>query len=277
MPLFRRVLPSLLADHLPGTDGGRGPIRLWLDRLRDSFWFVPTIMAVVAGLAGILVPYLDQWLASRDALILSLTVSAGPSGARGILQSIAGSSITVTATVFSITVATLALTSGQFGPRLLRTFVSDRGIQVSMGSFLASFIFPLLLLRSIRSAGEESGADFVPQVGVTLSIGLAVVAVGVLIYFVHHLSLMIRAPYVIETVGAELDGTIDEMLPPKRGDARNDKLEPYLPAPERADRVVVARSESAGYIAYIETDSLLKLAKKYDVVLWTLVGAGHYV
>lgn len=46
----------------------------------------------------------------------------------------------------------LSLASGQFGPRLLRNFVRDTGNQIVLGTFVATFLYCLLVIRTIRSA-----------------------------------------------------------------------------------------------------------------------------
>ena len=75
-------------------------------------------------------------------------------GAWWFLATAAGSIITVAGTAFSITMAVLALSSSQFGPRLIRNFIRDIGNQVVLGTFLATFLYCLVVLRTVR--GGES-------------------------------------------------------------------------------------------------------------------------
>ena len=53
------------------------------------------------------------------------------------------------------------------GPRLLRNFVRDRGNQFTLGAFLGTFSYSLMVLRSVRT---ESGGAFVPNLA--LSVGI---------------------------------------------------------------------------------------------------------
>ena len=69
--------------------------------------------------------------------------------ARQILTAIAAAVITVVGLVFSITIVALTLASTQFGPRILRNFVRDRGTQVTLGAFVATFVFVVLALGSV--------------------------------------------------------------------------------------------------------------------------------
>ena len=60
--------------------------------------------------------------------------------------------------VFSITVVVLQLTSSQFSPRVLRTFLRDRLTQFSLGTFVATFVYSVTVLRTVTSGD----AAFVP-------------------------------------------------------------------------------------------------------------------
>ncbi len=79
----------------------------------------------------------------------------------------AGATITVTGVVFSITIVALSLAS-QFGPRLLYNFMRDRGNQFVFGLFIATYLYCLLVLRTIRS-GEDHA--FVPHASILLGFG----------------------------------------------------------------------------------------------------------
>ena len=262
-------------------------VSIWVERLRDSFWFLPGVLASTAALLGAAMPYLDGLLQSRNWTPgpTILLYDIGPAGARAVLTAIAGSSITVAATVFSITIATLTLTSSQFGPRLLRTFTTDRGVQASLGTFIATYVYPLLVLRVVRTAGDEEGAtSYVPHLSVALASVLALVATGVLIYFVHHVALIIRAPQVIAEVGDELDETIDHVIPADGSKGDQDAPDPEEVPGLRAagserpdDAIVVARSGRSGFITVIGHKGLLRLAEKVNGALWLAATPGDYV
>lgn len=249
-----------------------------LTRAREGFWLIPLVMVLLASALGVSMPWVDAWLETDgDAWRrIPLVYDANPEGARSLLGAIAGSSITVAATVFSITIATLALTSQQFGPRLLRTFIRDRGVQAALGTFLASFTYAMLVLRVVRG-GEN--ATFVPHISTTLAIGIALAAVFMLVYFIDHVATMIRAPQIIHAVGAELDAVMDERIPADgwRGDSDEDSDALCLPAPQDLAAQAAACAPYAGYITYIDEGALVTLAAQCDTVLRLPVHVGGYV
>lgn len=114
---------------------------------------------------------------------------------------VASSTIGVAGTVFSITIAALSLAAGQMGPRLLRNFTRDRGVQIALGTFLGTFTFALMVLRAVR---DKSEGAFVPHLALSTAIFFALVCVGMLIYFVDHMASCINVDTVIALVSADL-------------------------------------------------------------------------
>ena len=116
--------------------------------------------------------------------------AGGPHGAPTLLSTVAGSVITVAGVVFSITIAALPQASSQFGPRLLRNFMRDTANQLVLGTFVATLLYCILVLRAIP-AGEHAVA---PHVSVTVAVALAVASL--LVNVIHHVSFSIQAHQV---------------------------------------------------------------------------------
>ena len=143
--------------------------------LRGTFWLVPSSMALGAtGLAFGMV-WLDELVTGEFIDGLSWVYTGGPDGAREVLSTIAGSMITVAGVSFSITIVALTLASQQFGPRILRSFLRDMGNQVVLGTFVSTFLYCLLVLRTVRG---HDGAEFVPHMAVTTGVVLATLSLG---------------------------------------------------------------------------------------------------
>lgn len=156
------------------------------DHLQQSYWFLPSIMAVAAVLLAGGMIWLDSFVGSAWMDGFAWLYASRPSGARLVLSSVGGSMITVAGTVFSVTIAAVVYASGQYGPRLLSNFMSDRGNQVTLGTFIATFLYCLVVLRTVRSPEESGGAGFVPNLALLVGVLLAVCSIAVLIFFIHH-------------------------------------------------------------------------------------------
>jgi len=103
---------------------------------------------------------------------------------REVLIAIAAAIITVVGVVFSITILALTLASQQFGPRMMRNFVRDVGNQVTLGVFVATFVFSCW--RSVRL--PSTPRNFVPHVSIAVAEVLLLVDLAVLIYFINHIA-----------------------------------------------------------------------------------------
>jgi len=235
--------------------------------LRASYWFMPSLMALGAVLLAAATLQVDQRLEAERGNRFAWLYTGGASGARDVLAAIAGSTIAVAGTTFSITIAVLQLTSGQFGPRLLRNFMRDTGNQIVLGTFTATFLYCLLVLRQVRGLDDF---QFVPHLSVTVGIALGVASVGVLIYFIHHIASSIQVANVIATVGRELEHTVERLFPEAagRGGDAAESPRPGVALPAGFEQeCAILPSAGSGYIEAVDSDRLVALAREHEVVL----------
>ena len=172
------------------------------ESVRSSYWFVPAVMAAGALVLGVAAVWLDAGPGTQWLDHLGWYQKAKPEAAREMLSAIAASMITVAGVVFSITIVAIAFAAGQYGPRVLTNFMSDRGNQTTLGTFIGTFVYSLVVLRTIHS-GDTA---FVPQFAVLLGIFLALCSIAVLIFFVHHVPRSIHVNAVIGRIGEQLIG-----------------------------------------------------------------------
>ena len=242
-------------------------LRKFFSDLKETFWLVPGLMVVVGVLGAVGFVSLDRAGAVPDWLIVSAWLyNGGGTGARTLLGAVAASTIGVAGTVFSITIAALSLAAGQMGPRLLRNFTRDRGNQVTLGAFLGTFSYALMVLRSVRT--EDEGA-FVPHLSLSVSILLAFVCVATLVYFVGHMAGRISVDTVIQLVSEDVRSAIQRLTTDK---------EQHMPPPEafwhNAVQVVDPRR---GYLQQLDDNGLAEWAAAHGASIRLLVRPGDYV
>ena len=246
----------------------------YAEKLRVSFWFLPTLMATGAVVMALGMVALDQTVTDERLHAWGWAYSGGAQGASAVLQTIAGSMITIAGVVFSLPLVALSLASSQYGSRLLRNFMRDTMTQLVLGTFVATFLYCLLVLRTIRRT-EEGG--FVPHLSVTLGVLFAIASLWVLIYFIHHVAVSIQADEIVARVSDDLNSGIDRLFP-ARGQAAN------AGGPEDAG-VPANFSEGAapigapgdGYLQIVDLDALLRVARDADVILRLERRPGQYV
>ncbi len=237
---------------------------LW-ELIRSSFWFIPGLMVFFAIAFSFIIINADRRLPAELLPFLDLLFTGGPDGARSILSTVAGSMITVAGVAFSITIVALTMASSQFGPRLLTNFMKDKGNQFVLGMFIATFIYCLLILSTVYSSENNV---FVPKISVTFSLILALINVGVLIYFIHHVSTTIQADHIIAAVYDELLETFRRIFPIEIGHGKQEnaglspRSDPDEDKYQNTDPIYAIKS---GYLQAIDGDGLLEIAGKYDI------------
>jgi uncharacterized membrane protein len=246
--------------------------RWWLD-LNSSLWFVPSLMVLGAIVAAYFLVHLDDSIGHEWTKEHPLLFGAGADGARGMLSAIAGSMITVAGLIFSLTLSTLAQVSSQYTSRLLRNFMRDRSNQVVMGFFVSIFVYCLVVLRTIRGGDERV---FVPSLAVAFGLLLALVSIGMLIFFIHHIASSIQAANVIGGAAHETEKTFDKLFPKELGEAATPAEEADLTAGPALRWVTIAARES-GYIQGIDEEALLAFAHQANGVVRMEYAIGSYV
>jgi uncharacterized membrane protein len=259
--MYRGVLSSGLGSH-------------WRrEVLRTSLWFVPALEvgAAIVLFAGTLA--VDRGAYHGDFTLPGWVISGSADAARQILTTIAAAIITVVGVVFSVILVTLTLASTQFGPRMLRNFIRDRSTQVTLGTFVATFVYAVLVLASI---GVGSHGEFVPHVSVTVTLALMVADLAVLIYFIHHTAVSIQLPQVIASIAADLAEAIKEQ--------GSGNTEPHPKAGPTAAELVGRAEEGAvllapvsGYVQFIRHQNLVRLATEADAVINLEQRPGHFI
>jgi uncharacterized membrane protein len=242
--------------------------------VRESFWFLPALMTVVAVLLSLITVELDDQLKWNGLGTGPFGNVASADGARTLLATIAGSMITVASLTFSITIASLSLASSQFGPRLIRNFIRDTGNQVVLGTFIATFAYCLMVLRTVR--GTEA-ITFVPSISMIVAVVLAMTSLAVLIYFINHISMSIQATRIIATIGQDLSWIIDRLYPEVRDGEEDEpgyrEEQDWRPRGE-SRRVYSLRS---GYIQGVNYRRLVEAAREPDLVINVPHHAGQFV
>jgi uncharacterized membrane protein len=245
------------------------PKNIWA-YLRSTYWFVPSLITLgsVALAFGLLA--LDRHAADREMLPEWLT-GGGSDGAREILSSVAGSIMTVVSVTFSVTIVALSVASQHFGPRLLNNFMRDTAVQVVLGIFIGTFVYCLLVLRTVQ--GENDHYErFIPHLGVAGAVMLTLVSVAALIFYIHHVATAIQVSQIAMSVARDFERGIDRLFPEQLGH----DLDPAQPRPSPPPGAFKVPARSSGYVQHVEADTILALAARSGVVVWLQVRPGDF-
>lgn len=246
-----------------------------LEDLRSSYWFLPCLMSAAAILLVIFSHDFERRFGIGDLPGLGWLFAIGAPGARAVLGTVATSAIGTASVVFSISIVALSLTSSQFGPRLLKNFMRQQFTQLTLGTFMATFIFTLFSLATVPESG---GAGPVPYLAVLIALVFGLVSFLFLIFYVQHIVVFIQAPKVIEDVSSQLMERL-ECLPER--EAEEDLVQPPVgadafPEEDAPGESLCVTAESAGYLQAVDVDTLVGLAADRDLRVRLVLRAGQF-
>jgi len=239
--------------------------------LRGGFLVRPLLIAVVLGACGAVLSSLEE-AAPIAATWVPTTLFPSredPQVAQVILSVIAQSIMTVVSIVFAILLMTLTLASMQFSPRILISFVRDRGTQWTLGIFLGTFSYCVAALPAARAMPHP----FAPVVTVAGAMLLALVCVGWLLFFIHHISQAISVNHIVDRIARETEQVVDELMPHPR--AGHYKAAPPAFVPEEPEFAIL--NEVSGYIRFIDTRRLVEFARTHHLRVRVTRQVGHFV
>jgi uncharacterized membrane protein len=237
-------------------------------RIAVSLWFLPTIYAA----ASIGVANLTIWLDSVvDAPIgVRPDLVSDPGTAATFAGAIAAATLAFVAVVFATTLVAIQLAASQYSPRTVRIFIRSRVTRITLGLFLATFVFSLIVLVSNR-ASVSSAKQFAPVVSVTALLALSLATVFGFVAYLHGVVRLMRVQYLLETIASESRRSIEENFPPASAYV---DVEPPAPDPA-AHRLCY--TGTAGVITATDLHGLAELCRRNECWLELTVGVGEYL
>lgn len=235
--------------------------------LSTSLWALPGAILVISIAAAVATTLLDRLLSDDIRWADWLFYTGSAEAAREIFSTIAGSMLTITGVVFSITMLVLQLASSQFSPRALRTFLRDVPSKVALGTFVGTFAFALVGLSTVRSTDE---LEFVPRLTVTVAFVLILASLAMFLHYIHHTARRIQVTSIIKSIGEETIAAIERRLP----EASSGQAAETVPMTSLPYGI---RSRHVGVIQNVAEDKLVELARRDDLVLEVARCVGSFV
>jgi uncharacterized membrane protein len=251
-------------------------LKHWLEVLQSSYWVIPGGMAIL-GMLMVPILYLIHSLLPQFLLQLDFfqhLQNMELATARGILATVASAAIGTASVVFSVSIVVLSLTASQFGPRLLKNFLKQGVAQLTLGTFIATFMFSLFGFTLLDSSINDVNLAYLL---VTVTILLGAGSFFVLIFYIHHIATFIQAPRVIDDVSRALMARL-KMLPQKGTDSG--PTERSRSGKDQAAKQTIVHellTPRSGYVQVIDFDAMLERAVSRDLHIELLIYPGQFV
>jgi uncharacterized membrane protein len=168
---------------------------------------------------------------------------------------------------------------------MMRNFVRDVGNQITLGVWVATFVYAVLTLGAISGSSTKT---FVPDISITVTEVLLIADVVVLIYFIHHIAKSIQLPEVVASIATDLFKAIDAEFP----EVVNDSPYPLTSVVTRDDsddrsvdelckllekQGATVPSGTSGYLQFVGYGQLVGIAENAGAVIRLSHRTGHFV
>ncbi len=244
-----------------------------LSRNEVNLWRMPLFLSVVAtALFGITVG--ADALNAQGIIHLPAWISnGGIDDARSILSSEMGAVSTVLALIFSVALLVLSMVATLFGFRLLYRFVQDWVTQVTIGLFLATFIYILLAYVVTRS---DSSGVFIPQLTLLKACLIVVVSFGFLVFYSHRIAVSIQNPDMIAGIVIDMDKALKYQHKFDRGKAEGAAVSDMAKTNQSGEAGLVC-SVKSGYLQELDHPAMLAAAVKANGRIELIFRPGQFV
>jgi uncharacterized membrane protein len=238
-----------------------------------NLWRIPLQLSLAAtALFGItLIPdILDRYGVIH---IPSWLTMGSIDDARAILSAMMGAVATVLALIFSVALLVLSMVSTLFGPRLLYRFLQDWVTQVTIGIFMATFVYICLVFLVTH---QDPRSSFIPQISLITSWVLVVLSFGFLVYYSHRVARSIQNPDMIGAIA-------DDLYVAAGGAHVSGAGEGAGAAPDdatilrQAETGVIVSCAKSGYLQHVDHVALVAAALAADCLIVLRFRPGQFV
>jgi uncharacterized membrane protein len=237
-------------------------------RIAVSLWFMPSVFALLAVGAAFAAIWLDDTIAAPVRVRFGLV--SDPDTAASVAGTIAAATLAFVAVVFGTTLVAIQLAASQYSPRTVRVFIRSRVTRLTLGLFLATFVFSLVILISNR-ASVTSAQQYAPVISVTLLLVLTLATVFGFVAYLHGVVRLMRVQYLMETIAT---------------DTRRSVLDSFLPAAAYVEAEAPVKDPSPqmllyagrpGVVTAMDLEGLVELCRQNGAWLQVIVRVGEYL
>lgn len=244
--------------------------KTWL-KIRQSYWFMPALFGVLSFLLAIGVIVVD-FSFSKNELQNMVPKYAITNSNLGItlLSTMVQSILTMMTISFSTIMVVLTTFSGQFSPRTLQNFISDRKTQYVIAIFVAGVVYNLFTLLVMKPSNH--GSLLLTPI---ISVLIGLLCVGAFVFFINHVSKWVQVNNLIDQLTKEAVETTKRVYKEVERFQKHEK-ENSVPFQTDGEKDVIT-SNQAGYVGLIDLNHLIHQAKKDEITIRFELYVGDYV
>jgi uncharacterized membrane protein len=193
--------------------------------------------------------------------------------ARAILSATMGAVATVLALIFSVSLLVVSMVATLFGPRLLYRFLQDKVTQVTIGMFMATFVYLCLVFLVTH---QDPSSSFIPQISLITSWGLVVTSFAFLVYYSHRVATSIQNPDLVGRIADDVYPAAANALVRGAGEGAGATPDDAAIADDASHGASVLCAKS-GYFQHVDHQTLVVAAERAGAKVILHFRAGQFV
>lgn len=263
--IFTRTCEYWLDRPVTSRGGMYSRLRYLLEKMKSRFWLLPILISLTFVSINLFFITNDFVLALpefriEDARFITM---------RSILSSVSTSTMTVVGVLFSITFVVLQQAASQYSPRIMQNFIQSTITQTTLGFYLGTFCFSILVLFR-ESLGLLNSRALV--VGTFVTLALAFTAIILTIFYIHTIAKSVKSHQLLHQISEssiETASSLTGVFTP--GDNKN--LAPHI-----SDEHYSVCAINSGYLQQIEWAHISELfSHNQNAQCYILVAPGDFI
>ncbi|MDH1730253.1 DUF2254 domain-containing protein [Pseudomonas chengduensis] len=236
-------------------------------RIIHSLAFYPTLIAsgfFLLCLLTMAAEYQPWMTAFKDRVDLGLVSNAD--NARLILGTLVTGILSLMVFSFSMVMVVLNNAAASLSPRVIPGLVSNKGHQKTLGFYLGTILYALLLITTIEQGNNER----IPSLGVLITLALGIVCLGLFVHFIRSISQSIQVEHIL----GNLYNTSLAKLNACGGSPASRDAAPQWP--DDSEWITV-HAQRNGYFKELNVKEVNTLLQRHQVRMTVLAHRGFFV
>lgn len=239
-------------------------------RARYSIGFYPTIISIAYFAFAVIVVTLPSsvFWNSLEPLLAWLKLPM-VRNAEVVLSTLITGIISFITLSFAMVMVVLSNVSTTFSPKLILGLVTEKTHQVVLGNYIGAILYCLILLLITSNSESHPFKDLVIIVAAAMGIWCLVL----FIYFIHKISTSVQINNIVKKIYNETKNELHKRQ-------KNEEPEEHQ-RQVSVDETIVPRylflSRTSGYLQKVDTDNLVKITARHDLVIRVHPQLGDFV
>lgn len=242
-------------------------------KITHSFWFLPIVYIFISIILAIVTVQID-FSFNNQTLKSSIPEVLLPDAelAAKLFSTLSTATLTMTTITFSMIMVVLTTFSGQFSPRTLQTFISDRMTQNVLAIFISGFTYDIIVFFQLKSPNTK-----VLFISPIIAVIIAIIAAIFFVLYINHIAKMVQVNNLINRLTKEALQIVKQLDKDMVRLQKNNKQNSTHTNHEITKEPITLTANKTGYVDLIDFNSLLRLAKKHVASIKIEVYLGDYV